>query len=420
MIAAMVSSRRRFIAAAGMAGLGFAGLAGWRLWPEQGILNPCLGDLPPHLARHPLLIEAWDGLDPGKVWDAHVHLLGVGDDGNAGAVFNDGHESLRWPLAAAQRYFFLNAACIEDDGHIDRSYVARLQSLCAALPKGAKLMLLALDAWHDANGITAHDRTHLYVGNDYCAAAAAARPERFEWAASVHPYRPDAVAEVERVKRLGARALKWIPAAQGIDPASAQCDSFYTALVRLDLPLISHAGEERATPGDDTLGNPLRLRRPLEHGVRVVVAHCASMGASEDLDRGRQGAWTDNFALFERLMDEPGHVGKLFGDLSALTQSARAGVSLKRVLERAGPGGDWAGRLLNGSDYPLPAIMPLFSPRQLAEAGYLAVTAVEPLTAIRRHHPLLFDFVLKRHLQYAGKRLAPAIFETRDFFVRNS
>ncbi|MCX7172096.1 MAG: amidohydrolase family protein, partial [Proteobacteria bacterium] len=216
----------------------------------------------------------------------------------------------------------------------------------------------------------------------------------------------------------GARAVKWIPAAQGINPASPRCDRFYETLVRLDLPLITHAGTERAAPGDDALGNPLRLRRALEHGVRVVVAHCASMGSSQDLDQGGDsGAWIDNFALFERMMDEPAHLGRLFGDISALTQTARAGAPLQRVLERAAAGGDWSGRLLNGSDYPLPAIMPLYSPRQLAAAGYLAMAAVEPLTVIRRHHPLLFDFVLKRQLTHAGKRLAPAVFETRSFFA---
>jgi len=413
----MVSSRRRFLAATALAGMGVAALAAWRCWPEQGLLNPCRGELPPQLAQHALVQEAWAGIDPRQVWDAHVHLLGVGDDGNAaGAAFNDAHDSLRWPLTAAQRYFFLNAACIEDDGHVDRAYVARLLALAEAMPAGHKLLLLSLDAWHDANGMAVPQRSHVFIANDYCAAVVRAAPQRFEWAASVHPYRPDVVAELARVKGLGARALKWIPAAQGIDPASPLCDRCYAELARLDLPLISHAGEERAAPGDDALGNPLRLRRALEHGVRVVVAHCASMGSSRDLDSGG-GAWVDNFALFERMMDEPAHLGRLFGDLAALTQTARAGAPLRRVLERASSGGDWAGRLLNGSDYPLPAIMPLYSPRQLAESGYLAAAAVAPLTAIRRHHPLLFDFVLKRQLTHAGKRLAPAVFETRRFFA---
>ena len=181
--------------------------------------------------------------------------------------------------------------------------------------------------------------------------------------------------------------------------------------------MITHAGTERATPGDDALGNPLRLRRAIDHGVRVVVAHCATMGEGRDLDRGDNGPWVDNFSLFERMMDTPSSAGRLYGDLSAVTQSARAGKALKRIVERASEGGDWAGRLLNGSDYPLPAIMPLYSPRHLVETRLLDAAAEAPLTAIRRHNPLLFDFVLKRHLRSGQHRLAREVFETRRFFM---
>ena len=40
------------------------------------------------------------------------------------------------------------------------------------------------------------------------------------------------------------------------------------------------------------------------------------------------------------------------------------------------------------------------------------------LREIRLHNPLLFDFVLKRHLRSQGKRLAAGVFETRMFFMR--
>ena len=58
-----------------------------------------------------------------------------------------------------------------------------------------------------------------------------------------------------------------------------------------NLPLISHAGLERAVLGREAhdFGNPLRLRRALDAGVRVVVAHCASLGEDRDLDRGAKG-----------------------------------------------------------------------------------------------------------------------------------
>ncbi len=412
--------RRRFLATAGISGLGVAGFTAGRIWPEQGLFNPCFATLPSDLLGHALVREAWAGLGPADVWDCHAHLLGIGDAGNVEhASYNDAKGTWRWPLTAVQKYFFLNAACASS-ASIDQAYVSRLHTLATSMPPGHKLLLLALDAWHDEKGRSSPAHTHVFVSNDYCAAVAQAAPDRFEWAASVHPYRPDAQAELERIKRLGARAVKWIPAAQGIDPAAPRCDEFYSALVRLELPLISHAGEERAMPGDDALGNPLRLRRALESGVRVIVAHCASMGSSQDLDLGTgsdRASTVDNFSLFERMMDEPAHVGRLFGDISALTQTARADIALKRIMQRAVEGGDWADRLLNGSDYPLPAIMPLYSPRLLADAGYLEAGMIEPLTAIRKHHALLFDFVLKRHLKLDGRRLASSIFRTRHFFA---
>ena len=35
---------------------------------------------------------------------------------------------------------------------------------------------------------------------------------------------------------------------------------------------------------------------------------------------------------------------------------------------------------------------------------------------IREYNPLLFDFVLKRHLRSNGKALSNSVFETRKFF----
>lgn len=425
----MTFTRRRFVAASVAALAAAGGTALWRAWPEQGLLNPCLGALPPELANHPLVREAWAGLDAAQAWDCHVHVIGTGDgDGASGGGdigFNQGRSFVHWPFAALQEYFFRNAACVDGSapGGTDAALLAHLHELVSAMPTGHKLLLLALDPWHDEGGHRRIEHTHFWVGNDYCAQVAKRWPDRFAWAASVHPYRADAAAEIARLHKLGARALKWLPSEQGIDPASPRCDRAYATLARLDLPLITHCGRERAAPGDDNLGNPLRLRRALEHGVRVVVAHCASMGEDRDLDRGENGPWLESFALFERLMDEPAHVGRLFGDLSALPQTARAGRPLRRVLERAwgddnGGRGDWAGRLLNGSDYPLPAIMPLYSPRFLVDSGLLDATAAAPLSAIRRHNPLLFDFVLKRHLRLGKRRLEKSAFETRRFFER--
>jgi hypothetical protein len=148
--------------------------------------------------------------------------------------------------------------------------------------------------------------------------------------------------------------------------------------------------------------------------VRVVVAHCASIGEDRDLDRGANGPLVESFSLFERLMGESRYQKLLFGDISAMTQINRAGPALARVIESEA----WHARLLNGSDYPLPGVMPIFSVDYLVSLKLVQPAAAEVLREIRLHNPLLFDFVLKRHLRSNGKSLPAAVFETRKFFVR--
>jgi len=69
----------------------------------------------------------------------------------------------------------------------------------------------------------------------------------------------------------------------GIDPSDERCDNFYQKMKELDLILLSHGGEEKAveTEEDQRLGNPLLLRRALDHGVKVIVAHCAGLARTK-------------------------------------------------------------------------------------------------------------------------------------------
>jgi mannonate dehydratase len=403
--------RRLLLAAGGAAILGGCGFS-----IEHGLSNPCRGRLPRELANGEAVQAAWEGVDPTRVWDCHAHLVGTGDSGS-GIWLNPGMLSITSPAQYAQRLFFLNAGCVHDaPGSVDLSYVERMHNLLDGMRPGAKLVLLAFDRHYAETGEPAPAETAFYVPNEYAMAVARRHSRYFEWAASIHPYRNDCLEALRQAKTGGAIAVKWLPAAMGMDPSSPRCDAFYAELRKLDLPLISHAGLERAVRVADRqhLGNPLLLRRALEHGVRVVVAHCASIGEDRDLDRGRNGPYVESFTLFARLMDEARH-GKtlLYGDLSAITQHNRAGPALATLLERS----DWHPRLLNGSDYPLPGIMPLYSMSRLAELGFIAPNLAPALTAIREHNPLLFDFVLKRHLRSGEKSFSKVVFETRPFFA---
>lgn len=408
MSAAFNPNRRRLIGLlAGGAALGAAG------WSAAGplLVNECRAAIPAALIDSPWLKQAWAGIDPAQVWDCHVHLAGLGDGGSGIEV---GPQLSSWlhPLHYAQRLFYMNAGCAhEAPGKVDQAYVARLLNLCDAMPEGFKVMLFAFERFHDAKGDAHPEHSAFYVPNAWAAKLARDFPARFEWVASLHPYRPTAVDDLKTAVANGARAVKWLPAAMGMDPAAAQCAPFYRALAESGTPLIVHCGEEQAVKGGDraAYGNPLRLRRALDAGVKVVVAHCASLGSDLDDD----GKARPSFELFLKLMAEPRARDLLHGDISAITQRNRKPALIRTLLERQ----DLHARLLHGSDYPLPGIVPLTSPGALARAGLLPKAAVADLDTLRQHNPLLFDFTLKRLLSWQGHSFSPAVFHTRRLFA---
>jgi mannonate dehydratase len=402
--------RRRFLWAAGALA---AGAAVGTVWHRRApfLVNPCA---PPTLDL-PWLPALWQGLHPEYVWDMHVHLAGLAD-GTGQVGVGPKLDSPAHPLLHLQKLFYMNGGCaVIESGNTaaaNRTYVWRLAEGVGRMPDGAKLLLVAFDWLCDEAGRPRPEDSAFYVSDEYAATVAGQRPTRFEWAASVHPYRPDAVERLERAKAKGARAVKWLPSAQNIDPASPACDAFYAALARLDLPLLCHGGEEKAVPNPslDYLNNPLRLRRPLQAGVRVVIAHCASIGEHDDLDF--PGKRAKSFDLFSRLMAEKDWDGLLFGDISAVFLRNRPLSVIHTLFERE----DWHARLLNGSDYPLPGILPLISLSALARGGLLPAEFLPGLTALREANPVYFDFALKRLAHWQGKRLPANIFETRRFF----
>jgi len=402
--------RRRLLVGGGLLAAGIAAGALSRPW----LVNPCLAELPADVIEHPLLRAVWQGLDPAKVWDCHVHLAGVGD-GQSGIAISQDMLSPLSPMQYLQRLFYLNAGCAHDaPGRVDQSYVERLHNLMEGMAPGAKLMLFAFEHAHDESGRARPESSAFYVPDDYARRVAAESPDWFEWVCSIHPYRADCVDALEAAVGQGARAVKWLPPAMGIDPASPLCDRFYAALARLDVPLISHAGEEKAVHGigEASWGNPLRLRKALDAGVRVVMAHCASIGEDVDLDLGPEGPRVPSFALFDRLMAHPDYRERLFADISAITLRNRDVSVIRRIVQTT----DWHDRLLFGSDYPLPGILPLVSPATLAGEGLLDAAAVPVLERVREHNPILFDFALKRLLISNGLRLPASVFETRRFF----
>src|SRR5262245_54923538 len=297
-----------------------------------------------------LLERAYADVDRRKLLDYHVHLLGMGENGS-GCYVNERMLSWGHPMQRARFLVYKSAARISDESRAETQYLERFTSL--AREHGGRYLMLAFDQHHGANGQAERDKSEFYVPDTYAIGVAARDPQRVAAACSIHPYRPDALAQLGRCAERGVRIVKWLPNAMGIDPADPRIGPFYDRMRALDMVLLSHAGKEAAVEAADAqhFGNPQRLRAPLAAGVKVIVAHFAGLGEDEDLDdpmRTRVPSWQ----LLMKMMDDPRWQGLLFADVSAATQANRVPEPLATLLRRR----DLHGRLVNGSDYPLPAV----------------------------------------------------------------
>jgi predicted TIM-barrel fold metal-dependent hydrolase len=354
--------------------------------------------------------RAFDDVDPQRLIDHHVHVAGLG----AGGTFvNRKMRTWAHPFHRLKFKVYMSSAGATDEDRADAQLVERLASLVSHIRNHGKHRLLAFDKHYRRDGSVNLEKTEFYVPNEYAFEVAERYPDLFVPNISVNPYRPDAISELEKWAGRGARIVKWLPNAMGIDPSDPKCDPFYQKMKELDLILLSHGGEEKAVEAeeDQKLGNPLLLRRALDHGVKVVIAHCAGLGTNEDLD-SKDRKQVDNFDLFLRLMDEKRYEGLVFGEISAMTQFNRVGKPLHTILARE----HLHERLVNGSDYPLPAVNILIRTRPLVKLGFLSKSEGESLKEVYDYNPLLFDFVLKRTLKLPGtsKSLPPSIFMTNS------
>jgi uncharacterized protein len=358
-----------------------------------------------------LIKHAFDDIDPSRLVDHHVHIAGLGV-GGTNAFVNPKMLSWRHPFHRLKLKVYMSSAGVADEAKADPQAVARLTRLVASIKDHGKHRLLGFDKHYRSDGSVNLEKTEFYVPNEYVFDLAERHPDLFVPNISVNPYRPDAIAELEKWARRGARVVKWLPNAMGINPSDPKCDPFYEKMKELDLILLSHGGEEKAVEAeeDQKLGNPLLLRRALDHGVKVIVAHCAGLGTNEDLD-SKDRKLVDNFDLFLRLMDEKRYDGLVFGELSAMTQFNRS-EKLRTMLARE----DLHERIVNGSDYPLPAVNLLIRTRPLVKQGYINADEANSLKEIYDYNPLLFDLVLKRTLRLPGmsRRFPAAVFMTNS------
>ena len=263
--------------------------------------------------------------------DCHVHV-------NAFTPAH-GRTSPRLLARPSFRYLRWRLGMTGSDEGTERALVASLVRELEGTPEVDAAVILAFDAVYGRDGALDEANTHLWVTNDYVAALARSHPKML-FGASIHPYRRDAVAELERCSRDGAVLLKWLPITQGMDPSDRRCFPLYDALAALGIPLLCHTGGEKTLPNIDTsLADPALLLPALERGVTVIAAHCGTRSAPGER------CFVDTFV---RMAKEHEH---FYGDTSALNLPTRA-YAYRRVLDDAAV----RAKLVHGSDWPIPPI----------------------------------------------------------------
>ncbi len=283
--------------------------------------------------------------------DAHVHLVGNGSSGSGCEIAGRGVE--QWLAPFMLHSLGLPVRTLRGD--LDNAYRERLLELVRASSLDA-VVLFAQDKVYRDDGTVWTDRCTFHVPNDYVLQLARAHPE-FLPAVSIHPGRPDAIEELERCLAGGAVALKLLPNCHNVDCALPRYRRFWERMAVAGLPFIAHTGSEfTVAETRPDLAHPHNLRVPLECGVKVIAAHCAT---------GLIGSQRDWFWTWVAMLPR---YPNLYGDLSALSLIGRD--RWLPVCLRP----DILPRVLHGSDLPVPVHgWPSWLRGRIGWSGYLAL-----------------------------------------------
>ncbi|CAN5310163.1 amidohydrolase family protein [soil metagenome] len=312
--------------------------------------------------------------------DVHAHLAGAGA-GGSGCWLSPGFRT-RPTFRFLRRLYGIGDEQMRSS--VDADWAARLAGLVRA-SELTHAVALGFDGVYDSAGRLDRTLSQMIVPPAWVFEVCRRHPELLP-GPSVNPLRRDALERLDECIDGGAVLLKWLPAAQGMDPADPRFAEFYRRMADAGLPLLVHAGGgERVfrTVAAGEVGSVARLRAPLDAGVSVICAHSATRVLfSRD---------PDETPLLHQMLAEYPH---LWVDNSGLANPSRFAHLPRLAADPA-----IASRTLYGSDFPVPASAVYYTRR----LGPRAVVRLE-----RERNPLDRDIRLKRALGYADTTLRRA------------
>jgi len=231
------------------------------------------------------------------------------------------------------KHMRLPQAALRSD--LEDLYVSKVLGWIRESSLGAAV-ILAQDMVHDQRGQPLRERSLYYVPNDYVLNLAREHSELIP-AVSIHPARDDAMWELDRCLDRGAAMLKLLPNCHNVDCNEPQFRPFWERMAEAGLPLLAHTGGEHTLPiTRKELSDPRVLSLPLDCGVTVIAAHCATKSGLAD---------PEYFHVFANMTRR---YSNLYGDNSAFGAPIR-GRRVKECLTEP-----LASRIVHGSDLPVP------------------------------------------------------------------
>jgi uncharacterized protein len=303
--------------------------------------------------------------------DIHVHLAGVGTQGSG--CWMSPRFRRRLTFLGLRLLYRIGPRQMRDT--VDADWA----TLVSEEVRGSELdlaVVLGFDGAYDARGNLDLDRSQMIVPPEWVFEVCERHPNLAP-GPSINPLRSDAIEQLETAIQRRAALIKWLPSAQGFDPADPSLLPFYERLAASGIPLLVHSGSGEVTfrTLDRRAADLERLLPALDTGVTIICAHSAA--------RVRFSRDPDQQPLLRRLLDR---FPNLWVDNSGLANPSRS-VHLPRLARDQ----QIRDRTLHGSDFPV-----------ISNAFYylrkLPLRDVSALESIRNR--LQRDISIKRRLGY--------------------
>jgi len=298
--------------------------------------------------------------------DMHFHVVGRGNDisqvdDNVFFYPEDNNTLLTRVLyKLVEKSLGEAGADFDQSGTVDTTeYFKLIYKALSSSKEIDSVVLLGLDALYSPkSGKIDNKRTDLWVSNRFLAGKVKElndqlaketdpekREKRFYWGASVSPNRLDWREEMEFcVNDPNAVLMKLIPSVQHVKLRDPKHNNYYESLAKNQMPLLCHVGPEYSFPEgirEQERDNFRFLDKPLECGVTVIAAHCATPVFPIDKNE------TKEFYAFMNSANSAGKI-QLWGDTSAFSLMTRIPI-LEGIIDTFPP--QW---LVHGSDFPIP------------------------------------------------------------------